>query len=305
MKNRIALSILPVLCVFALQASAIHADVLDTPTVEHIRSGRTSMTIKIVAGTSGAVRGFTLEWLPAFTYDQLGGFPADGDPRILKGNFYGTPTLNTEDGTTTYRLDSAADAGVQLGDLFDETGVSTAQHGELLEGTEYVVRVRANGDGMAAASAPSDIVRASTLVRSSQECTYTQGYWKNHTEVWPVGSLTLGTVNYTAAQLLQIFNEPARGNGLLSLAHQLIAAKLNIAQGASAPAGVATAIAQADALIGNMIAPPIGAGSLAPGATSGLTTTLDNFNQGITGPGHCGSTPTKTPTWGELKTLYR
>ncbi len=305
MKNRIALSILPVLCVFALQASAVSAEVLDTPSLEYVSSGRTSMTIKVVAGTSGAVRGFTLEWLPASTYDQLGGFPADGDPRILKGNFYGTPTLNTEDGTTTYRLDSTDGAGVQLGDLFDETGVSTAQHGELLEGTEYVVRVKANGDGMASASPASQVVRASTQTRSSQDCTYTQGYWKNHTDVWPVGSLKLGTVTYTAAQLLQIFNEPARGNGLLSLAHQLIAAKLNIAQGASAPAGVATAIAQADALIGNKIAPPIGTGSLTPSSTSGLTTTLDNFNQGITGPGHCGSTPTKAPTWGALKSLYR
>lgn len=305
MKNRIAQSVLPILCVFALHTPAFSAETYDTPTVEHVRSGRTSMTMKIVAGTSGAVRGFTLEWLPASTYDQLGGFPADGDPRILKSNFYGTPTLNTEDGTTTYRLDSVDDASVQIGDLFDETGLATAQSGELLEGTEYVVRVRANGDVMSAASAPSAVVRASTAVRSSQDCTYTQGYWKNHTSAWPVGSLKLGTVTYTAAQLLSIFNQPAQGNGLTSMAHQLIAAKLNVAQGATPPAAVSTAIAQADALIGGLVVKPVGTGFLSPGSTSSLTTILDNFNQGITGPGHCGSTPTKTPTWGELKTLYR
>ena len=305
MKNRIALSVLPVLCVLALQTSAFSAEAYDTPTVEHIRSGRTSITLKVVAGISGAVRGFTLEWLPASTYDALGGFPAEGDPRILKSSFYGTPTLNTEDGTSTYRLDPVDDASVQLGDLFDETGLSTAQQGELLEGTEYVVRVRANGDNMSAASQPSTVVRASTAVRSSQDCTYTQGYWKNHTSAWPVGSLKLGTVTYTAAQLLAIFNQPAKGNGLTSMAHQLIAAKLNVAQGATPPAAISLAIAQADALIGGLVAPPIGSGFLSPSSTSGLTTTLDNFNQGITGPGHCGSTLTKTPTWGELKTLYR
>ena len=167
------------------------------------------------------------------------------------------------------------------------------------------MRVRANADGDLGASASSTIVRATTLSRSLQDCTYTQGYWKNHTEVWPVGNLTLGTVNYSAAQLLAIFNQPAAGNGLVSLAHQLIAAKLNIAQGAVPPAAVNAAIVSADAMIGALVAPPIGAGSLAPGATSGLTTMLDNFNQGITGPGHCGSTPTKTPTWGGLKSLYR
>ena len=305
MKPRYALLILPVLCALALQAPVAYAAVLDTPALEFVNSGRTSMTVKVIAGASGAPKGFTLEWLPAATYDQLGGFPVAGDSRVLKGDFFGVPTLNTQDGTTSYRLQSVDDAGVQLGDLFDETGVLTQNNGELLEGVEYVVRVRANADGELGASVSSTIVRATTLARSLQDCTYTQGYWKNHTAAWPVGSLTLGTVNYTAAQLLAIFNQPAAGNGLISLAHQLIAAKLNIAQGATPTAAVNAAIASADAMIGGLVAPPIGAGSLAPGATSGLTTTLDNFNQGITGPGHCGSTPTHAPTWGGLKSLYR
>ena len=38
--------------------------------------------------------------------------------------------------------------------------------------------------------------------------------------------------NMNQSQLLAILNEPARGNGLVILAHQLIAAELNIAQGA-------------------------------------------------------------------------
>ncbi|HXU65209.1 MAG TPA: hypothetical protein VN962_26095, partial [Polyangia bacterium] len=71
-------------------------------------------------------------------------------------------------------------------------------------------------------------------------CTFTQGYWKTHGPIpagnnsneWPVTSLTLGNVNYTDLQLQSIFDTPAGGNGLISLSHQLIAAKLNIANGA-------------------------------------------------------------------------
>jgi len=95
------------------------------------------------------------------------------------------------------------------------------------------------------------------------------------------------------------------GNGLISLAHQLIAAKLNIAQGAD-PTAASAAIAAADALIGSLIVPPTpGFGSLPTSSTSSLTQTLDDFNNGITGPGHCGNVPTRQNTWGQLKTSYR
>ena len=293
------------LCALAVHAPIVSAAVLDTPNLEGVVVGRTSISVVVTAGPSGAPQGFTVEWLLASTYDALGGWPAANDVSLLKADFRGVPTLNIQDGTDNYTLTSSDFAGVQIGDLFDETGVITQQLGELAEGTTYVVRVRANASGSESASGPSATIRIKTLARLLQDCTFTQGYWKNHPEAWPVGSLTLGTVTYTAAQLMLIFNQPAAGNGMISLAHQLIATKLNIAQGATAPAGVLAAIASADALIGGLVVPPIGAGSLSPASTSALTTTLDNFNQGITGPGHCGTVPTKTPTWGALKALYR
>jgi hypothetical protein len=83
-------------------------------------------------------------------------------------------------------------------------------------------------------------------------------------------------------------NTPAAGNGLIALAHQLIATKLNIANGASHPAAIDTAIADADALIGNLVIPPVGNGSLPASSTSVLTSLLANYNEGATGPGHCG-----------------
>jgi len=98
--------------------------------------------------------------------------------------------------------------------------------------------------------------------------------------------MMLGTVTYADLQLQSIFGQSAGGNGLISLAHQLIAAKLNIANGADGSA-VAATIAAADSMIGGVVVPPVGAGFLAPSATSTMTTTLNNYNNGLVGPGHC------------------
>jgi len=115
------------------------------------------------------------------------------------------------------------------------------------------------------------------------QCTYTQGYWKNHPEAWPVKSLLLGTVSYTNAQLLAILKTPVRGNGLISLAHQLIAAKLNVANTSDGSA-VAKAITAADVLIGDK---NVLTNSVPTSLTSSLTSTLDAYNNGRIGPGHC------------------
>jgi hypothetical protein len=109
---------------------------------------------------------------------------------------------------------------------------------------------------------------------------------------------------YSKAQLLAILDESVQGNGLVSLAHQLIAAKLNIAQGAD-PSAASAAIASADAMIGSLVIPPIGSGYLDPSQTSATTQTLDDYNNGIIGPGHCGTVPTESATWGQVKALFR
>ena len=116
--------------------------------------------------------------------------------------------------------------------------------------------------------------------------------------------MLLGTVAYTQAQLLSIYNQPASGNGLISLAHQLITTKLNLCNGSS-PTNIAATVAASDALIGGLVIPPVGGGFLAPGSTSGNTNTLDDYNNGII-PGvvSC-ATKTTQSTWGKVKSLYR
>jgi hypothetical protein len=63
-----------------------------------------------------------------------------------------------------------------------------------------------------------------------------------------VNSLVLGSQTYTKAELLNILNTPVGGDASLNLAHQLIAAKLNIAAG-SDPTPVSSTIADADSLL--------------------------------------------------------
>ncbi len=133
---------------------------------------------------------------------------------------------------------------------------------------------------------PSDGPCEPLHVERPTGCTFTQGYWKNHASAWPVSTLFLGTVSYNQSQLLSILKAPVKGNGLISLSHQLIAAKLNIANGAS-PSSIAATIISADTLIGSQVVPPVGSGFISPSTTSSLNDLLDQFNSGLIGPGHC------------------
>lgn len=126
-------------------------------------------------------------------------------------------------------------------------------------------------------------------ITAGDDCTLTQGYWKNHPNAWPVTSVTLGSVTYTKAQALAILDQSVNGNGLVGLAHQLIAAKLNVASGSTNT--IATTITASDALIGALVVPPVGSGYLAPSSASSLGHALDDYNMGTTGPGHCEGTP--------------
>jgi hypothetical protein len=129
-------------------------------------------------------------------------------------------------------------------------------------------------------------------------CTYTQGFWKNHGPTgcasgnneneWPVDSLKLGNTTYTDSELCSIFKTPTSGNGLISLAHQLIAAELNKANGATLPAVVVDALEAAHTLIGDLVVPPVGGDVLSPSSTSGVAGVLAAYNEGaIEGTVHC------------------
>jgi hypothetical protein len=290
---------------FLVGLPALASAVLNKPKLDPVSSDRSSITVQVTAGSSGAPAGFELQWMTRADYNAHGQtWPTNaGDPAILSCLFTGQPTLTRGGGATTYQLPSNTGIYVDLGNLFDETGVDTYYTSELTPGTEYVLRSRALASGSNPASQFS-----LTLFTSTQApgvgCVLTQGFWKTHPEDWPVSSLTLGTVVYTQAQLLDILNTPAQGNGLIFLAHQLIAAKLNIAAGADG-SSVATTIADADALIDGLVIPPIGSGFIDPADASGLTETLDQFNNGNLGVPHCTPVAAELKTWSQIKSSYR
>jgi len=125
-------------------------------------------------------------------------------------------------------------------------------------------------------------------------CVFSQGFWKNHPQAWPVTELQLGNTTYTQDQLLAILHQPVRGNGILILAHQEIAAKLNIANGADGSC-IQQTLADADALIGNLVIPPIGNGYLRPRDAAPLAGILGDYNEGNLCAPSCESEGSPTP----------
>jgi hypothetical protein len=263
-----------------------------------------AIDVTICAGESGASAGFSIQWETLADYN-LYGWSSENAPSYRCASLSGVPGCASK-----YSLAANACVTVNIGtNLFDDCGASaTCGPTELVCGTAYIFRAFAhNIPGGFKASDKSGTTQCTTFDCGSEGCTYTQGFWKTHgpegcatgnnTNHWfdkitdpanpaQITSLTIGTVSYTDLQVCSILNTPASGNGLLILAHQLIAAKLNIANGSS-PVSIQSSIDAADALIGGLQIPPVGSGYLSPSATSALATALTNYNEGATGPGHC------------------
>jgi hypothetical protein len=134
------------------------------------------------------------------------------------------------------------------------------------------------------------------LAQETQGCTLTVGYWKTHPESWPVDTLDLGGAAYTKDDLIVLLSTSPRGDATYILAQQLIAAKLNVMNGADST-GIAVTIAQADLWLAQ-----VGLGSWPKGAVRdaglALASQLDAFNNGLSGVPHCeeGSTPPPPPS---------
>jgi hypothetical protein len=141
-------------------------------------------------------------------------------------------------------------------------------------------------------------------------CTRTQGYWGSSpagqtllatlVAAEPGSQMLLGSIGYSSTELQSILDSsvstPGPGsNALINLAHQLIAAKANRLNGASAPQPVLNAIATADTLIGAKDMSPVGSSpQVDPASSEGASmlvqkTILDTYNNGEAegGPSKC------------------
>lgn len=116
-------------------------------------------------------------------------------------------------------------------------------------------------------------------------CTRTQGYWKNHADptkkqfdtTWN-SYLTKAFFN-SGKNYLQMLNTAPKGDAYIILAHQFIAAELNVAAGASMPQDVLDAWNAAKAYFEG--------GSATRTKVLTWAELLDDYNNGKVGPGHC------------------
>jgi hypothetical protein len=127
-------------------------------------------------------------------------------------------------------------------------------------------------------------------------CTLTQGYWKTHSLFGPapyddawlaIGPAGANTAFYLSGQTYyEVLWTPPAGNAYYNLAHQYIAAKLNVLNGASAPTVVTDALASAEAFFASKT-PSDQLSGTARRTALGWAATLDQYNNGLIGPGHC------------------
>ncbi len=125
--------------------------------------------------------------------------------------------------------------------------------------------------------------------------TLTQGYWKTHSEFGPApyddtwAQLPNGasTIFFLSGQsYYNVLQTPPAGNSYYQLAHQYIAAKLNILNGTSAPDEVISAMAQAKSLFNTYTPANINKNKTLKSLFTSLASLLDQYNTGVIGPGH-------------------
>ncbi|GEM_PF-4153249 len=150
-----------------------------------------------------------------------------------------------------------------------------------------------------------------TPTPDSETCPLGQGYWSSWVDAWPVDALMLGAQVYTQAELLALL-PGGGGDASTQLAVQLIAAKLNVFNGADPEAAIG-AIAEADVLLAAYVgALPYGISPASPEGQQmiALAESLEAYNSGSLTPNceepeetdspeetpEVTETPTATPT---------
>jgi len=158
------------------------------------------------------------------------------------------------------------------------------------------------GDPLAQTTSGPDIDAIECIVATEPHtvtgCTRTQGYWRTHSQFGPAPFDETWSELEDGANT-QFFEspftyhgilwEPVRGNAYIILGQQYIASELNILSGASMPAGVVDAFAEAQALLEeHAIEAKIDKDNPDRDRAIDLARILDEYNNGFAEPGSCG-----------------
>ncbi len=131
---------------------------------------------------------------------------------------------------------------------------------------------------------------STTVLAQEGGCTFSQGYWKTHFEgnprpaqniPWPVAPADRFTRNVPWREV--ILNAPSNGVAWYILARQFVAASLNVANGAQ----FTDVIGALDETRILLEASCNGISSADQATALALAGILDDFNNGLIGPGAC------------------
>ena len=190
------------------------------------------------------------------TDPKLGPLRDNGGPTFTHGLFAGSPALDQGKNLSAATADQR---GAGFPRTVDDPSITNASGGDgtdigSFEGVQPVV------------------------------CPQPKGDWKNNPDAWPVTSLMLGSQTYSQTELLTILNTPVKGDASLILADQLIAAKLNIANG-SDPAPISSTITHANSLLsafgGNKLPYHVKTSSATGQMMVNDANTLESYNNGL------------------------
>ncbi|NDK55141.1 hypothetical protein [Pontibacter fetidus] len=195
-----------------------------------------------------------------------------------------------EDNSWVYLYDGAGNELYKV--MLQPLGNNSKQTVDLgnTEGVMMLKVVLAGNDGYVGSGAIDDIMFCVSPVTpptyEDKGCTRTQGYWKNHADpkkkqydtTWD--NYLNKTFYNSGMNYLAVLNTSPKGDAYIILAHQYIAAELNVASGASIPQDVLAAWNAATAYF---------KGETSPSRSELLAWAelLDDYNNGIVGPGHC------------------
>jgi hypothetical protein len=240
-----------------LSGSAAPKPTMSTPILSCAGSGQDYIDINVTAGSpTGAPAGFTIQWQTTGDYGQFG-WPADSScpPDIngvpTCGESFCKASFSGNAAFSNYALTAGQSVTVRIGDLQLDNGASTdCPDVSLLCSHNYVFRAFAHADSARQKSAFTE-----NLTCSTQECPVqcdanvkSLDFWRTHSmfctgegcqeDTWPQSvlenGLTFGCTTYTAEQLEAILlTTPGEGDCTTALLHQVIVARLNIANGAS------------------------------------------------------------------------
>jgi hypothetical protein len=132
-----------------------------------------------------------------------------------------------------------------------------------------------------------------------KNCTYTIHFWKVYSGAWNTNHISFGERAYTQVQAIAILNIDDPSLATTRLMQQYITAYLNSLKGAD-PTEIERTMEKALAWL--ILHPPeVGLSQAESLAGETLAAALEEFNTGVTGPGHCihepfTPTPGLTPT---------